>query len=155
MLKRTTKPLRRVLIEESLARSSNKQHSDNTDKWHLCKAGSFSYSESLWTPPLEGTSLHRWNNDVERPWGIFSLFTTRLQLWMESHCHLLPQLQNMPPKAVCRTCPKKQLRKKKCPTKRWKEVSSRIFTFRQPYRGTSDWITHSVTLLGDSAKLVC
>ena len=45
MLRRTTKPLRRVLIlviEEGLAKSSKKQHSENTDKWHLCKAGSFS-----------------------------------------------------------------------------------------------------------------
>ena len=59
MLK-TTKPLRsRVLIEEGLAKSSKKQHSENTDKWHLCKAGSFSYGESPRTPPLEGTSLHR------------------------------------------------------------------------------------------------
>ena len=47
MLRRTTKPLRRVLIlEEGLAKSSKKQHSENTDKWHLCKAGSFSYGES-------------------------------------------------------------------------------------------------------------
>ena len=62
MLRRTTKPLRRVLIlviEEGLAKSSKKQHSQNTDKWHLCKAGSFSYGESPRTPPLEGTSLHR------------------------------------------------------------------------------------------------
>jgi len=60
MLKGTTKPLRRrVLIEEGLAKSSKKQHSENTDKWHLCKASSFSYSESLRTPLLEGTSLHR------------------------------------------------------------------------------------------------
>ena len=52
MLKRTTKPLRRtVLIEEGLAKSSKKQHSENTNKWHLCKAGSFSYSESPQTPP--------------------------------------------------------------------------------------------------------
>ena len=45
MLRRTTKPLRRVLIlviEEGLAKSSKKQHSENTDKWHPCKAGSFS-----------------------------------------------------------------------------------------------------------------
>ena len=42
MLKRTTKPLRRrVLIEEGPAKSSKKQHSDNADKWQLCKAGSF------------------------------------------------------------------------------------------------------------------
>ena len=60
MLKRTTKPLRRrVLIEEGLAKSSKKQHLENTDMWHLCKAGSFSYGESPRTPPLEGTSLHR------------------------------------------------------------------------------------------------
>ena len=43
-------------------------------------AGRFSYSESPQTPPLEGTSLHRWNISVERPWGILSLFTTCLQL---------------------------------------------------------------------------
>ena len=60
MLKRTPKPLRRrVLIEEGLDKTSKKQHSDNTDKWQLCKAGSFLYGESLRTPPLEGTSLHR------------------------------------------------------------------------------------------------
>ena len=81
MLKRTTKPLgKTVLIEEGLAKSSKKQHSENTDKWHLCEAGSFSYGESPRTPPLEGTSLHRWNNSVERPWGILSLFTTCLHL---------------------------------------------------------------------------
>ena len=103
MLKRTTKPLRlrrRVLIEEGLTKSSEKQHSENTDKWHLCKAGSFSYGESPRTPPLEGTSLHRWNNSVERPWGILSLFTTCLHLWVKSHCHLQPHLQNKPQKAA-------------------------------------------------------
>ncbi len=90
MLKRTRKPLRRrVLIEEGLAKSSKKQHSENTDKWHLCKAGSFSYGESPRTPPLEGISLHRWNNSVERPWGILSLFTTCLRLCVKSACHRL------------------------------------------------------------------
>ena len=101
MLKRTTKPLRRrVLTEEGLARSSDKQRLENTDKWHLCKAGSFSYGKSPRTPPLEGTSLHRRNISVERPWGFLSLFTTCLRLWVKSHCHLLPHLQNMPQKAV-------------------------------------------------------
>ena len=58
MLKRTTKPLRgRVLIEEGLVKCSKQQHYENTDKWHLCKAGS--YGESPRTPPLEGTSLHQ------------------------------------------------------------------------------------------------
>ena len=92
MLRRTTKPLRRVLIlviEEGLTKSSKKQHSENTDKWHLCKAGSFSYGETPRTPPLEGTSLHRWNNSVERPWGILSLFTTCLRLCVKSHSHRL------------------------------------------------------------------
>ena len=85
MLKRTTKPLRRrVLIE-----SSKEQHSENTDKWHLCKADSFSYSESPRTPPLEGTSLHRWNNSVEKPWGILSVFTTCLPVCVKSPCHRL------------------------------------------------------------------
>ena len=70
-----------------LAKSSKKQHSENTDKWHFCKAGSFSYGESPRTPPLEGTSLHRWNISVERPWGILSLFTTCLQV--QSPCHSL------------------------------------------------------------------
>ncbi len=59
MLRRTKPRRRRVLIEEGLAKSSKKQHSENTDKWHLCKAGSFLYGESPQTPPLEGTSLHR------------------------------------------------------------------------------------------------
>ena len=40
MLKGTTKPLRRrILIEEGLDKSSKKKHSENTDKWHLCKVG--------------------------------------------------------------------------------------------------------------------
>ena len=39
--------------------------------------------------PLEGTSLHRWNNSVERPWGILSLFTTCLRLQVKSPYHRL------------------------------------------------------------------
>ena len=58
----------------------------HTDKSRLCKAGRFSYGESPRTPPLEGTSLHRWNNSVERPWGILSLFTTSLRLRVKSPC---------------------------------------------------------------------
>ena len=46
------------------------------------------------TPPLEGTSLHRRNISVERPWGILSLFTTCLPLWVksshQSRCHTSP-----------------------------------------------------------------
>ena len=54
MLKRTTKPLRRrVLIEEGLAKSPKKKHSENTDKWHLCKAGSFSYVYHCGPLPLK------------------------------------------------------------------------------------------------------
>ena len=49
-------------------------------KWRLREAGGFSYGESPRTPPLEGTSLHRWNNSVERPWGILSLFTIATEI---------------------------------------------------------------------------
>ena len=60
----------------------------------LCKAGRFSYGESPRTPPLEGNSLHRRNISVERPWGILSLFTTCLPLWVKSshhsRCHASP-----------------------------------------------------------------
>ena len=94
MLKRTTKPLRRRVLIEGLAKCSKRQHSKNTNKWHLCKAGSYSYGESPRTPPLEGTSLHRWNNSVERPWGILSLFTTCLQV--QSRCHSLWHMWTTP-----------------------------------------------------------
>ena len=54
----------------------------------------FSYGESPRTPPLEGTSLHRRNISVERPWGILSLFATCLPLWVKSahqcRCHASP-----------------------------------------------------------------
>ena len=56
----------------------------HTCMWRLCEAGRFSYGESPRTPPLEGTSLHRWHNSVERPWGILSLFTTCFWLWVNS-----------------------------------------------------------------------
>ena len=60
----------------------------------FCKASRFSYGESPRTPPLEGTSLHRRNNNVERPWGILSLFTTCLRaslrpVHVKSHCQRL------------------------------------------------------------------
>ena len=59
----------------------------------------FSYDESPRTPPLEGTSLHRRNISVERPWGILSLFTTCLPLWVkssrQSRCHVSPTQELM------------------------------------------------------------
>ena len=65
----------------------------------LCKAGLFSYGESPRTPPLEGTSLHRRNISVERPWGILSLFKTCLPLWVkssrQSRCHVSPTQELM------------------------------------------------------------
>ena len=73
----------------------NKKDTKETVKTScLCKAGRFSYGESPRTPPLEGTSLHRRNISVERPWGILSLFTTCLPLWVksshQSRCHTSP-----------------------------------------------------------------
>ena len=59
----------------------------------------FSYGESPRTPPLEGTSLHRRNISVERPWRILSLFTTCLPLWVkssrQSRCHVSPTQELM------------------------------------------------------------
>ena len=78
-----------------LKRTEKRKHmARGCDKWHLCKAGSFSYGESPRTPPLEGTSLHRRNNSVERPWGILSLFTTCLQV--QSPCHSLWHMWTTP-----------------------------------------------------------
>ena len=43
-----------------------------------CKQVVFlSVNQSPRTPPLEGTSLHRRKNSVERPWGIVSLCTMK------------------------------------------------------------------------------
>ena len=75
--------------------NNNKKDTKETVKMScLCKAGRFSYGESPRTPPLEGTSLHRRNISVERPWGILSLFTTCLPLWVksshQSRCHTSP-----------------------------------------------------------------
>ena len=119
MLKRTKPQRRRVLTEEGLAKSPKKQNSENTDKWHLCKAGNFFYGESPRTPPLEGTSLHRWNNSVERPWGILSLFTTCLQLCVNSPCHRLwhvdyPQRREKHQEMLTRTKPQEELCTRKC-----------------------------------------
>ena len=60
-----------------------------TCMWQLCGAGRFSYGESPRTPPFEGTSLHRRNMSVERPWGILSLFTTCFRLQMNWPCQRL------------------------------------------------------------------
>ena len=75
MAKKNNKTTKKKSSDRRKPKSTKKQHLENTDMWHLCKAGSFSYGELPRTPPLEGTSLHRWNNSVERPWGILSLFT--------------------------------------------------------------------------------
>ena len=69
-------------------------HSKRQSKCHVfVKQVCFSYGESPPTPPLEGTSLHRRNISMERPWGILRLFTTSLPLWVkshQSHCHVSP-----------------------------------------------------------------
>ena len=60
-----------------------------TQTWCFCGAGRFSYGELPLTPSLEGTSLHRRNTSVERPWGILSLFTTCFRLRMIFFCQRL------------------------------------------------------------------
>ena len=65
--------------EGSLGRTVQDVHLDShtaPELWlsSICKSSRSSYGESPRTPLLEGTSLHRRNNSVERPWGILSLF---------------------------------------------------------------------------------
>ena len=106
----------------------------DTDKWCLCQTGRFSYGESPRNPPLEGTSLHRWNNSVERPWGILSLFTTSLPV-IQSPCHRLWHMSPTPEKArweesIHTKCEKEQnhseeeLGRRKCKNKTEKEAIS-------------------------------
>ena len=104
------------------------------DKWHLCKAGSFSYGESPWTPPLEGTSLHRWNNSVERPWGILSLFTTCFKC---NHPASLWHMWNTPQTAHP---------KERSPRKHWKDQNhkkswdlGRRSVWKRPKRRHAEW----------------
>ena len=59
MLKTITKPLRsRVLIEEGLAKSSKKQNSENTDKWHLCNVKQVVFHTVYHRGPLPLKELH-------------------------------------------------------------------------------------------------
>ena len=59
MLKRTTKPQRRrVLIEEGTAKISKKQHSENTDKWHLCHVKQVVFRMVNHRGPLPLKELH-------------------------------------------------------------------------------------------------
>ena len=58
MLKRTKPLKRRVVTEEGLAKSSKKQHSENTRKWHLCKAGRCFFYTVNHHGPLPLKELH-------------------------------------------------------------------------------------------------
>ena len=74
-------------VEEDLSKFPMKKRKtlERQSKCHVfVKQVCFSYGESPRTPPLEGTSLHRRNISVERPWGILSLFATCLPLWVNS-----------------------------------------------------------------------
>ena len=79
-------------------KNKNKKTLKKQSKWYVfVKQVCFSYGESPRTPPLEGTSLHRRNISVERPWGILSLFTASLPLCVksshQSRCHASPTLK--------------------------------------------------------------
>ena len=91
-------------VQEELSKKKKKKKKKKTLKRQLkrhvfVKQVCFSYGESPRTPPLEGTSLHRRNISVERPWGILSLFTTCLPLWVkssrQSRCHVSPTQELM------------------------------------------------------------
>ena len=104
------------------------------DKWHPCKAGSLSYGESPRTPPLEGTSLHQWNNSVERPWGILSLFTTCLQV--QSPCHSLWHMWTMPKTAHWKEETWEAL---KTPKSQQEELGPGQSVWKRPKRKHSEW----------------
>ena len=102
MLKRT-EPLKtgwkrssaNSLSKNNNNRQTNKKTLKRQSKCHIfVKQVCFSYGESPRTPPLEGTSLHQRIISVERPWGILSLFTACLPLWVksprQSRCHASP-----------------------------------------------------------------
>ena len=96
---------------DPLRRGSRAGQGCDTDKRRSCKAGSFSYGESPRTPPPEGTSLHRRNNSVERPWGILSLFTTCLRLRVWNHPATGPD--------TCRLRPERQCEKNRAKRRGW------------------------------------
>ena len=82
-------------VQKTTPQEKNKKTLKRQSKCHVfVKQVCFSYGESPRTPPLEGTSLHRRNISVERPWGILSLFTACLPLWVkssrQSRCHVSP-----------------------------------------------------------------
>ena len=89
-------PIKKKYIKKKRRRKRRKTKTlKRQSKCHVfVKQVCFSYGESPRTAPLEGTSLHRRNISVERPWGIWSLFTTCLSLWVksshQSHCHASP-----------------------------------------------------------------
>ncbi len=91
---------RRVLIEEDLAKSSKMQHLENKDKWHFCKAGSFSNGESPRTLPLK--ELHSTGETIvwRDPGGSWACLPPVYHLFMIVCEITLPQ-------AVTCTTPKK------------------------------------------------
>ena len=139
MLKRTTKPLRRrVLIEEGLIAKAQKSSTRRTQTSGIfVKQVVFCMVNHHGPLPLK--ELHSTGETIvwRDPGGSWACLPPVYDYeWNHTAtcCH------------ICRTCPKEQLRKKTSPTKRWKEFSSRIFTFHQPYRVTSGQIIHSQLL---------
>ena len=110
-------------VEEDLSKFPIKKRKKILKRQSKCyvfvKQVCFSYGESPRTPPLEGTSLHRRNISVERPWGILSLFTACLPLWVkssrQSRCHVSPtqELTACILRRQCSPARKNRTRKKK------------------------------------------
>ena len=105
---RTTKNWMEEDLSKFPMQKNKKQKKLKESKCHVfVNQVCFSYGESPRTPPLEGTSLHRRNISVERPWGILSLFTTCLPLWVksshQSRCHVSPT-QELRTSTVRRQC---------------------------------------------------
>ena len=72
------KPLWRILIEEGLAKSSKKQHSENTDKWHLCKACSWNANQNKTTRmnPRPHPHTPRKHSELKEPYEMLNKANT-------------------------------------------------------------------------------
>ncbi len=116
-------PMERKKEKKRKKKKKEKNTRNRQSKCHVfVKQVCFSYGEPPRTPPLEGTSLHRRNISVERPWGILSLFTACLPLWVkssrQSSCHV-SHAQDLRACILSRQCSparKKKTRKKKSTT---------------------------------------
>ena len=126
MLKRTTKPLRRrVLIEEGTAESSKKQHSENTDKWHLCHVKQVVFPTVNHRGPLPLRELHSTSETIvwRDPGGSWACLPP-VYSWVWNH-----------PATGCDMCttPEKHTKKRETPRKANQKKTTRRAGYKKGY----------------------